>query len=97
MPYLQNYQELHRAIVGLIGSPPRASSLVEMINSLLRRFQQIKRHPSQEFLYLVALHDNMKPFGAGCKRHGRSPFQILGVDMGTDHWLELLRTYDLAA
>lgn len=97
MPFLKNFQQLRRAIIGLIGSPVRASSLVEMINSLLRRFQQIKRHPSQEFLYLAALHHNMKTFGSGCKRQGRSPFQILGVDFGTDNWLELLRTYKLAA
>lgn len=97
MPYLENYLELRRAMVKLIGSPVRASSLVEMINSLLRRFQQIKRHPSQEFLYLAALHYDMKPFSSGCKRQGRSPFQILGVDLGTDNWLELLRTYELAS
>jgi hypothetical protein len=96
LPILKNYKQLRRAIIGLIGSPVRASSLVEMINSLLRRLQQIKRHPSQEFLYLAALHHNMKTFGSGCKRHGRSPFQILGVDFGTDNWLELLRTYKLA-
>lgn len=97
MPYLKNYQQLRRAIVQLIGSPDRASSLVEMINSLLRRFQQIKRHTSQEFLYLAALHHNMKSFGSDCKRHGRSPFQILGIDFGTNNWLDLLRSYQLPA
>jgi predicted nucleic acid-binding Zn-ribbon protein len=97
MPYLKNYQQVRRAILKLIGSPARASSLVEMINSLLRRFQQIKRHTSQEFLYLAALHHNMKSFGSDCKRHGRSPFQILGIDFGTNNWLDLLRSYQLAA
>jgi hypothetical protein len=97
MPFLKNYQQLRRAIVKLIGSPARASSLVEMINSLLRRFQQIKRHTSQEFLYLAALHHNMKSFGSDCKRHGRSPFQILGIDFGTNNWLDLLRSYQLPA
>jgi hypothetical protein len=97
MPYLKNYRQVRRAIVQLIRSPARASSLVEMINSLLRRFQQIKRHTSQEFLYLAALHHNMKSFGSDCKRHGRSPFQILGIDFGNNNWLELLRSYQLAA
>lgn len=97
LPYLKNYHQLRRAIVQLIGSPARASSLVEMINSLLRRFQQIKRHTSQEFLYLAALHHNMKSFGSDCKRHGRSPFQILGIDFGTNNWLDLLRSYQLPA
>jgi hypothetical protein len=97
MPFLKNYQQLRRAIVKLIGSPARASSLVEMINSLLRRFQQIKRHASQEFLYLAALHHNMRSFGSDCKRHGRSPFQILGIDFGTNNWLDLLRSYQLPA
>jgi hypothetical protein len=97
MPYLKNYQQVRRDILQLIGSPARASSLVEMINSLLRRFQQIKRHTSQEFLYLAALHHNMKSFGSDCKRHGRSPFQILGIDFGTNNWLDLLRSYQLAA
>jgi hypothetical protein len=97
MPFLKNYHQLRRAIVQIIGSPARASSLVEMINSLLRRFQQIKRHTSQEFLYLAALHHNMKSFGSDCKRHGRSPFQILGIDFATNNWLDLLRSYQLPA
>jgi hypothetical protein len=94
LPYLKNYKEVAKAIGRLIYSPKRASSLSETVNSLLRRLQQIKRHPSQEFLYLAALKHNMTSFNQG-KREGKSPFDILGVDLGVKDWLSLLRTYQL--
>ena len=76
--------------------PKRASSLVECFNSILRPIQQVKKQVTQEFLWLKTLHHNMKTFKQG-KRKGKSPFQLLGIDFGTQDWIELLEDYQLAA
>jgi hypothetical protein len=76
--------------------PKRASSLVECFNSILRPIQQVKKRVTQEFLWLKALHHNTKTFKQG-KRKGKSPFQLLGIDFGTQDWIELLENYQLAA
>jgi hypothetical protein len=54
--------------------------------------QQVKKHVSQEFLWLLALKHNMEPFKHG-KRKDHSPFSLLGVDLGTNDWIDLLNTY----
>lgn len=76
--------------------PKRASSLVECFNSILRPIQQVKKHVTQEFLWLKALHHNMKSFKQG-KRKGKTPFQLLGIDFGKQDWIQLLEDYQLAA
>jgi hypothetical protein len=76
--------------------PKRASSLVECYNSILRPIQQVKKQVTQEFLWLKALHHNMKSFRQG-RRKGKSPFQLLGVDLGNQDWIRLMEDYQLAA
>jgi hypothetical protein len=76
--------------------PKRASSLVECYNSILRPIQQVKKQVTQEFLWLKALHHNMKTFRQG-RRKGKSPFQLLGVDLGNQDWIRLMEDYQLAA
>jgi len=76
--------------------PKRASSLVECYNSILRPIQQVKKQVTQEFLWLKALHHNMKTFKQG-RRKGKSPFQLLGVDFGNENWIGLMEDYQLAA
>jgi hypothetical protein len=76
--------------------PKRASSLVECYNSILRPIQQVKKQVTQEFLWLKALHHNMKTFKQG-RRKGKSPFQLLGVGFGNQDWIGLLEDYQLAA
>jgi hypothetical protein len=73
-------------------TPKRASSLVESLNSKLRKVQHAKKQVSQEYLWLLALKHNMEPFAHG-KRQGYSPFELLGVDFGTHDWIDLLKTY----
>jgi hypothetical protein len=80
----------------LLYHPKRASSLVECFNSILRPIQQVKKQAPQEFLWLKALHHNMKTFKQG-RRKGKSPFQLLGVDFGKQDWIQLLEDYQLAA
>jgi len=90
--FLQVVSEVRR----ILYHPRRASSLVECYNSILRPIQQVKRYVSQEFLWLKALHHNMKGFKQG-RRKGKSPFQLLGIDFGKQDWIQLLESYQLAA
>ncbi|MHA2313554.1 MAG: hypothetical protein ACXADF_18925 [Candidatus Thorarchaeota archaeon] len=90
--FLQVVSEVKR----ILYRPKRASSLVECFNSILRPIQQVKKYVSQEFLWLKALHHNMKSFKQG-RRKGKSPFQLLGIDFGNQDWIRLLDDYQLAA
>jgi hypothetical protein len=90
--FLQIVSEVRK----LLYHPKRASSLVECFNSILRPIQQVKKQVTQEFLWLKALHHNMKTFKQG-RRKGKSPFQLLGVDFGKQDWIQLLDDYQLAA
>ena len=47
---------------------------------------------SQEYLWLLAIKHNIEPFAHG-KRQGHSPFELLGIDLGTNDWVDLARTY----
>jgi len=95
--HLGNLQKLYpdwrEAIAACLYRPRRSSSLVETINSPLRTLQQIHKNLSQPLLDLYALRHNMTPFGNGRRRRGQSPYQRLGVNLGTDNWLVALRTY----
>jgi len=84
------------AVRRILYHPKRASSLVECYNSILRPIQQVKKQVTQEFLWLKALHHNMKTFKQG-RRKGKSPFQLLGVDLGNQDWIGLMEDYQLAA
>ena len=53
---------------------------------------RIKKHVSQEYLWLLALKHNIEPFAHG-KRKGHSPFELLGIDLGTNDWVDLVLTY----
>ena len=46
----------------------------------------------QECLWLLALKHNIEPFAHG-KRKGHSPFELLGIDLGTNDWVDLVLTY----
>jgi hypothetical protein len=84
------------AVRRILYHPKRASSLVECYNSILRPIQQVKKQVTQEFLWLKALHHNMKTFKQG-RRKGKSPFQLLGVSFGNQDWIGLMEDYQLAA
>ncbi len=90
--FLQVVSEVRK----ILYHPRRASSLVECYNSILRPIQQVKKQVTQEFLWLKALHHNMKAFKQG-RRRGKSPFQLLGVDFGHQDWIRLMEDYQLAA
>lgn len=78
----------------LLDAAGRTSSMIENINGLLQQF--LHQHQAfrnldtlQLYLNLFTLWHNMRRFERG-KRQGQSPWQIAGIDPGTDDWLALL-------
>lgn len=79
----------------ILNASGRTSSLIESINSLLKSFFRNRKgfksqETTQAFLNLFVLWHNMRVYDMRCKRGGESPFQLAGIDMGTDDWLTLL-------
>ena len=79
----------------ILDASGRTSSLIESINSLLKSFfrnrQGFKNQATmQAFLNLFVLWHNMRVYDGRCKRGGRSPFQLAGIDLGSADWLTLL-------
>jgi hypothetical protein len=81
-------------VLGVLEWVQRASSAVECINSILKPLLARKKHfasaeTAYRFLALFVLWHNLRVFREG-KRKGRSPFEILGVDLGEKDWRTLL-------
>lgn len=81
-------------LIRLLDGAGHTSSLVECINGLLKSFLNSRqgfrnRETLQAYLDLFVLWHNMRAYQRG-KRCGQSPYQIAGVDPGSDDWLELL-------
>lgn len=90
--HFATFDSLVRHVSKILYTPKRASSLVESFNSKLRTVQYVKKQVSQEYLWLLALKHDMEPFAHG-KRQGHSPFELLEIDLGTNDWVDLVRTY----
>jgi len=85
---------LSHTLIQLLDATCRSSSLIEGVNKLLKQFlhnHQAFRSPEtlQLYLNLFVLWHNMRRFERG-KRQGYSPYQIAGIDLGTDDWLACL-------
>ena len=76
-----NWEEVEHAIARHCTWMPRSSSAVESLNSQLRVLQMKHRTVSDELLWLVALAWNLTPRSEG-RRKNRSPYAMLGVDVG---------------
>jgi hypothetical protein len=74
----------------VLGRVVRASSAVECVNSVLRMQQARHRSLGQEMLDLKRLYWNCRAFGTG-KRRGKCPYQLLGVQLPTYGFWELLQ------
>ena len=90
-PHLQPLADRLQTLLDAAG---RTSSMIENINGLLQQFLQQHRafrnlDTLQLYLNLFTLWHNMRRFERG-KRQGQSPWQIAGVDPGSDDWLALL-------
>ena len=82
-----NYREVIKAVFAALDGVVRASSAVECLNSIVRPYAAIKKRLTPRFLALIALYWDMKPLP---KRGGRTPFEIMGVNLGTKDWVEAL-------
>jgi hypothetical protein len=87
-------RQLAENLMTLLDAACRTSSMIEGVNGLLKQFlhnHQAFRSPEtlQLYLNLFVLWHNMRVFERG-KRQGKSPYQLAGIDPGTDDWLTLL-------
>ena len=92
----QDPQRRHMAekLCALLDAACRTSSILEGVNGLLKQFlhnHQAFRCPDtlQLYLNLFVLWHNLRVFERG-KRQGKSPYQLAGIDPGSDDWLTLL-------
>jgi hypothetical protein len=78
------------SVIRLVDEAFRSSSYVECVNARVRLVQVARKRMSEDFLCLLAVHHNLKPFGRGSVREGRSPAELAGIALPTNDWLELL-------
>ncbi len=90
-PCLEQWtKQLHTLLDGV----QRTSSAAENINSILKPLLARKKHfataqTAHNFIALFVLWHNMRVFKEG-KREGKSPYEILGIDLGETDWRTLL-------
>ena len=87
-------QGLAEKLLSLLESAVRTSSAAETINSVLRPYLNRRRECTdllsrQLFLNLFVLWFNLHKFDRG-PRKGKSPYELAGIDLGSDDWLTLL-------
>ncbi|VEP18226.1 conserved hypothetical protein [Hyella patelloides LEGE 07179] len=72
-------------------STPRASSLVENLNSRLRNYFFLRKHLNSDYLALLRFFLNHRRFMASRvpERIGKSPTELMTGEKHP-HWLELL-------
>lgn len=90
-PFMEQWaKQLHTLLDGV----QRTSSAAENINSILKPLLTRKKHfatahTAHNFIALFVLWHNMRVFKEG-KRAGKSPYEILGIDLGETDWRTLL-------
>ena len=82
--------DVELAVLRVFDEAIRSSSYVECVNSRVRLVQVARKRMSEDFLCLLAVHHNMKPFGRGSVREGWTPAALAGIQLPTEDWLELL-------
>jgi hypothetical protein len=87
----QRFEPLRAAVRQVIEQTPRASSLVENLNSVLRNYFFLRRELGDGFLELLRFFLNHRPFvRSNCRRRvGKTPAELL-TGRPHAHWLELL-------
>lgn len=83
--------QLHQAIHNAMKQTPRASSLVENLNSRLRNYFTLRKHLGTSYLDLLQFFLNHRKFmSSDCEqRRGKSPREVMTGETHP-HWLELL-------
>ena len=85
------FDTLKTLVFDKLDSIIRASSLVEMVNSLLRPSRNsCKGHITQETLNLIMFYHNHRRYKSG-KRQGKAPIELLTGKPLEAPWWELLR------
>jgi hypothetical protein len=82
--------ELEIGVVEAVDDAVRSSSSVECVNSRVRLVQVARKRLSEGFLYLLAVYHNMRTFGRGSAREGKSAAELAGIELPTNDWIELL-------
>jgi len=82
---------VEEAVKEAIDSTPRASSIVENLNSRLRNYFFLRHHIGDDYLDLLRFFLNHRRFGRSrrTERVGKSPAELL-MDNNHPHWLEML-------
>ena len=80
------------AVLKAVDLALRSSSAVECINSRVRLVQAARKRLSGDFICLLAVYHNMRPFGRGSVRQGHTAAELAGVLLPTTDWIELLET-----
>lgn len=88
------FRPIEQAVREVLAETPRASSIIENLNSRLRNYFFLRRHIGDAYLDLLRFFLNHRPFlRSECPhRVGKSPAELL-TGQPHPHWLELLR-YD---
>jgi len=87
----EQFHPIETAVGEVIAETPRASSLVENLNSRLRNYFFLRRHIGNDYLDLLRFFLNHRRFQRSDRpeRVGKSPAELLN-GQSHPHWLELL-------
>lgn len=85
------FNRLEMAVCEVLSETPRASSMVENLNSRLRNYFFLRRHIGNDYLHLLRFFLNHRRFRRSdrAERIGKSPAELLN-GQAHPHWLELL-------
>jgi hypothetical protein len=86
-----NWREHVDSVRQILRDTWRASSLVEGLNSVARMHQSRHRKMTQGLLDLKRLYWNLRPFRTGHHRHGRCPYELLGLSVPQMSWWKLTK------
>jgi len=87
----KRYHWIETAVIEAMSDVPRASSLVENLNSRLRNYFFLRRHIGNDYLDLLRFFFNHHRYARSDRpeRVGKSPAELLSGN-AYPHWLELL-------
>ena len=85
------FHSIETDVKEVIAETPRASSIVENLNSRLRNYFFLRRHIGNDYLHLLRFFLNHRRFQRSDRpeRIGKSPAELLN-GKAHPHWLELL-------
>lgn len=82
--------EVELAVIEAVDFAIRSSSAVECVNSRVRLVQVARKRLSEDFVFLIAVYHNMRTFGRGSVRKGKTAAELARIPLPTNDWIELL-------